>query len=376
MRGTLRLVDLAKQRAVIGADLDAAIRRVVESGVFIGGDEVAQFEREWTAFCESRHAVGVANGTDALELVLRALDLPAGFEVLTVANTFVATVEAIVNAGGKPVFCDVAPDTLLLDPGELSRKMTPATRVVMPVHLYGSPVDMGRVSEFAARHALHVIEDAAQAHGARWGADPVGRHSVAATYSFYPGKNLGAYGDAGAVTTDDEALAGRVRRLRDHGRTGKYLHESIGRNSRLDAMQAAILRAKLPYLRSGNQRRREHYARYVARFAGSRVRVVAVPEAGQSVHHLMVVRVPAADRDRSIETLRADGVECGVHYPVPLHRQPAVEAIVGYAIVLPETEQASGEILSLPMYPELDDADVDYVASALMQCLSTTTKGA
>ena len=233
---TLKLVDLAKQYAAIGRDVDDAVRRVVRSGVFIGGGEVASFEREWASFCECRHAVGVANGTDALELVLRALDLPAGFEVLTVANTFVATVEAIVNAGGKPVFCDVTPDTLLLDPDELSRKLTPSTRVVMPVHLYGAPADMGRISAFARLHALHVIEDAAQAHGVRCAGNPVGRASAAATFSFYPGKNLGAYGDAGAVVTDDDRLAARVRLLKDHGRTSKYLHESIGRNSRIDAL--------------------------------------------------------------------------------------------------------------------------------------------
>jgi dTDP-4-amino-4,6-dideoxygalactose transaminase len=363
---TLKLVDLAKQYGAIGPDVDEAIRRVVQSGVFIGGDEVAQFEREWAAFCECRHAVGVANGTDALELALRALELPAGFGVLTVANTFVATVEAIVNAGGTPTFCDVTADTLLLDPDELSKKLTPSTRVVMPVHLYGAPADMGRISEFARRHALHVVEDAAQAHGARCEGRPVGRHAAATIFSFYPGKNLGAYGDAGAVVTDDEALAGRVCLLRDHGRTSKYLHESIGRNSRLDALQAAILRAKLPHLGDWNQRRRELYAMYTARFAGSRVRVVGVPEYGESVHHLMVVRVPATERDRCIERLKAKHIECGIHYPVPLHRQPAVEAIVGRCDVLPETDRASGEIVSLPMYPELSEADVDFVASELL----------
>jgi dTDP-4-amino-4,6-dideoxygalactose transaminase len=366
------LVDLNAQYQSIAPEIDAAIQRIVRSQRFIGGAEVSGFEAEWARFSGVAHAIGVANGTDAIEVVLRALDLEPGFEVVTVANTFVATAEAIIAAGGVPVFCDVDPQTLLLDPEQIERCVTPRTRVIMPVHLYGAPADMVRIAEIAGRLGLVVVEDAAQAHGARYGGEPVGTRALAATFSFFPGKNLGAYGDAGAIVTNDADFARKLMLLRDHGRSGKYVHETVGRNSRLDALQAAILGAKLSHLKSWNARRRAVYERYVAAFQGcDDILPVPVPAYGESAYHLMVVRVPAALRDRCIDYLKERGIEAGVHYPIPLHRQPGYEDMYRDGTHLPVTEQATAEILSLPMYPELPETSVQDVAKTLIDAIES-----
>ena len=367
---TIKLVDLRRQYAAIGTEIDAAIRRVLDSAAFIGGEEVAAFERELAAFCGAREAVGVANGTDALTLALRVLGVGSGDEVVTVTNTFVATGEAIVLAGAKPVFCDVDPSTLLMDPGALEAAISRKTRCIIPVHLFGRLAPMGAINRIADARGIAVLEDAAQAHGASLRGVRPGRLGRAAIYSFYPGKNLGAYGDGGAVVTDDAELAARVRLLRDHGRTEKYLHREVGVNSRLDALQAAVLRAKLVYLEAWNQSRRALTAAYYSLLGGvPGLTVVAAPADQVPAEHLMVVRVPAERRDSIRKALREQGIDTGVHYPVPLHRQPAFAPWVSPDLSLPVAERAAGEIMSLPLFPELTRDEVEQICLAVRRAL-------
>jgi dTDP-4-amino-4,6-dideoxygalactose transaminase len=363
---SLPLVDLAAQHALLRDELDAAVASVFESGQFVLGPEVSAFEEEFAGFCGANHAVACANGTDALELSLQALGIGEGAEVITVANTFAATAEAIVRVGARPRFVDVEPGTLLMDLDAVEKAIGPDTRAIMPVHLFGSCVDMDRVMRIASRHDLLVVEDAAQAHGATSGERRAGVSADAGCFSFYPGKNLGACGDAGCVVTGSAEVAERLRRLRDHGSPRKYEHLVVGRNSRMDGIQAAILRVKLRRLDTWNRRRRELAERYVAGLATIQaVRCVSVPVHGLEVRHLMVVEVP--DRDALQRALSAEGCATGVHYPVPLHLQPAFAEYAGEA--LPMTEAAAGRILSLPLYPELTEDAVDWVLGIVRRAL-------
>ncbi|WP_428261292.1 DegT/DnrJ/EryC1/StrS family aminotransferase [Haliangium sp.] len=361
------LVDLKAQYREIRGEIDAAIRRVVDSAWFVGGDEVAGFERELAAYCEVAEAVACGSGTDALALALRGLGVGPGDEVVTVAHTFIATVAAIAAVGARPVFVDVCADTLVMDPDHLDEVVTARTRAIVPVHLYGQVADMDPIREVAARRGLAVLEDAAQAHGARYRGRRAGSLGVAAGLSFYPGKNLGAYGDAGAVVTGDAALAARVRRLRDHGRVGKYEHAELAGNSRMDAIQAAVLRVKLAHLEVWNQRRRALAAAYDAALAEvAEVRPVATGPAREHVYHLYVVRTPR--RDHVLHRLRRAGVGAGIHYPIPCHRQAPVQALVG-EVSLPVTEAAAAEILSLPIYPELPPEAPAHIARIVADAL-------
>jgi dTDP-4-amino-4,6-dideoxygalactose transaminase len=361
---SLPLVDLAAQHALLRDELDAAVASVFESGQFVLGPEVSAFESEFAEFCGAGHAVACGNGTDALELSLQALGVGQGAEVITVANTFAATAEAIVRVGARPRFVDVEPGTLLMDLDALERAIGPETRAIMPVHLFGSCVDMDRVMRIASTHDLLVVEDAAQAHGAVSGDRRAGVSADAGCFSFYPGKNLGACGDAGCVVTNSADVAERLRRLRDHGGLRKYEHLVVGRNSRMDGIQAAILRVKLRRLDTWNRRRRELAQRYETGLAAvPGVRCVAVPVPGREVRHLMVVEVP--DRDALQQVLNAQGCATGVHYPVPLHLQPAFAEYAGEA--LPVTEAAAGRILSLPLFPEMTEDAVDWVLGSIRQ---------
>jgi len=366
--GRLPLVDLKKQHAILKAELDEAIARVFDSADFILGSEAKAFESEFAALCGTKFAIACGNGTDALEMALKAVGVTEGDEVITVAHTFAATAEAIIRAGGVPRFVDVDPDTLLLDLGLVEKAITPRTKVIVPVHLYGSCVDMPALMALADRHHLKVVEDAAQAHGAMVGGKRAGSWGHVATFSFYPGKNLGAVGDAGLVVTDDPEIARLVAKDRDHGRSGKYEHDSIGRNSRMDGLQAAVLRAKLKHLPDWNRRRRQIAARY--RFLLEdvpQVQPVAASE-GEPVYHLFVIQCD--DRDEVRRRLDAAGIATGVHYPIPLHLQPAFAGLGGAVPGdLPVTERAAGRILSLPMFPEMDDADVDRVITQLGQAV-------
>lgn len=361
-------LDLGAAHAEVASDVEAAWARVWGSGRYVGGAEVEHFEQAWAHQCGTCHAVGVANGTDALHLTLRALGVGRGDEVIVPTNTFVATAGAVSLAGATPRFVDVDPDTLLITPAAVEAALTARTAAVIAVHLYGQLPEMEGLARVAARAGIALIEDAAQAHGATWRGQPAGSFGVAACFSFYPGKNLGALGDAGAVTTDDASLARRIRSLADHGRSARSKHEHVvpGINSRLDALQAAVLAAKLPRLGSWTRARQDVAERYRRALDGSAVRPVAVrPEAG-SAYHLFVVRVPERDRVRA--RLDAAGIDTGIHYPVPCHRTPA---FLRHACgPLPVAEAAAGEILSLPIYPQLPASEVDRVCTALEAALA------
>jgi dTDP-4-amino-4,6-dideoxygalactose transaminase len=359
---TLPLLDIHAQHDAIRDELEAAIARVLAHGRFVSGPEVAEFEEAFAAYCGAAHCIGVANGTAAIELVLRAAGIGPGDEVVTTPFTFIATVEPILLAGGKPVLADVDPDTGLLTAESVEAAITARTAALMPVHLYGQPVDFDAFRELADRHNLLLIEDAAQAHGAEWRGRRAGSVGDAATFSFFPGKNLGALGDAGAVTTNDDALATRVRKLRDHGRVDKYRHDVVGTNARLDTLQAALLHAKLRHLDHWNEARQRHAAAYDAAFAEvDGVAPIRIREGALPVYHQYVVRLE--DRDAARAALSEQGIETGVHYPIPLHRQPALEHLVEGDF--PAAEALANEVLSLPVFPELTDEQRDSVVAAL-----------
>jgi dTDP-4-amino-4,6-dideoxygalactose transaminase len=358
------LVDLKAQYRSIRPEIDAAVARVIASSSFILGPECAAFEAEFAAFCEAGPCAGCANGTDAIALALQALGVGPGDEVVTVAFTFIATAEAVTMTGATPVFVDVCDNTLLMDPSKIEAAITPKTRAILPVHLYGQTVEMGPILDLARRHGLAVVEDAAQAHGARYKGRRAGSMGDAATFSFYPGKNLGAYGDAGAVVTADGKIAEWIRMARDHGRTSKYAHRFESRSSRLDGLQAAILRAKLPRLEAWNARRREIANRYDQAFAGlPGVRTVAIREECEPVRHLYVLR--SERRDAILTRLAAGGIDGGIHYPIPLHRQEAYAHLAGRTPELPVTDAAARTVLSIPIYPEMDEAQVERVIRAV-----------
>ena len=333
---------------------------LMQSGAFIGGEPVMAFERQLATYCGTSHAVGMANGTDALHLTLRALGIGPGDSVVVPANTFVATVEAIALAGATPRFADVDPDTLLLTADAVAAATLPSTKAVIVVHLYGQMPDMDAIAECASRHGLLVIEDAAQAQGASFAGRRAGSLGVAGCFSFYPGKNLGAFGDAGAVVTSDPVLAERLLSLRDHGRAAGTHHDHVvlGTNSRLDAVQAVVLSAKLPHLDAWNKARRDLMALYRELLDPTRALPVAEQRGGLGVHHLAVVRV--ADRDRVRRELDDHGIATGIHYPVPCHRMQPYRSHADGA--LPVAERTAEELLSLPMYPHLEPDDVRHVA--------------
>jgi dTDP-4-amino-4,6-dideoxygalactose transaminase len=360
--------DLTAMTREVRADIEAGWARVLRSGRFIGGEAVEEFEQAWAAYCGVPHAVGVANGTDALQLALTALGIGAGDEVIVPANTFVATAEAVVLAGATPRFADVSPGTLLLTPEQLEAAVTDRTRAVIVVHLYGQMPDMDALCHAAARAGLAVIEDAAQAHGATWRGLPAGSIGMVGCFSFYPAKNLGAFGDAGAVVTADADLAGRIRCLRDHGRaeSSHYQHELVGTNSRLDALQAVVLTAKLARLDAWTQARRRAIAAYRAALAGSAVRMVDELPGSQGVYHLAVVRVPA--RERVERRLAAMGIQTGIHYPVPCHRQAPYQSFATGRLVA--AEEAATEILSLPIFPHISDGQVARVCEAVHEAIA------
>jgi dTDP-4-amino-4,6-dideoxygalactose transaminase len=352
-QGAVPMVDLKAQYRRIRPEVDAAVARVLETAAFIKGEDCGRFEKEFAAWCGAAEAVGVANGTDALILALRAYGVGPGDEVVTVANTFIATGEAILLNGARPVFVDVDPDTFTMDPGKLEAAFTPRTKLVVPVHLYGHPADMEAIVAIADRHGVPVLEDAAQAHGARVGDRRAGTLGHAACFSFYPGKNLGAYGDAGAVVSNDAGFVARVRQIANHGGgTNKYDNVVLGTNSRLDTLQAAVLRAKLPHLDRWNDERAERARAYTEALAG--VPGLTLPrerDGARSVWHLYTVR--SGERDALQAHLKDKGIATAVHYPRPIHLQPAMAPARGRPGDLPVSERLSREVLCLPLYPEL-----------------------
>ena len=361
-------VDLKTQYQTIKPEIDAAIAGIVESCQFVGGDAVKRFENNFASYCGASHAVGASSGTSAIHLALVGLEIGPGDEVITACNTFIATTEAITHAGATPVLVDVDEDTQLIDPAKVEAAITPNTRAIIPVHLYGQPANMDAIRDIAARHSLKVIADACQAHGADIEGDRSRVLGDVTAYSFYPGKNLGAYGDAGMVVTNDGALAGLMRSLSDHGSRQKHYHFAEGWNYRLDGIQAAVLDVKLSHLDDWTEARRSRAARYHAAFEGTAVRPVAVMPGRRHVYHLYVVRV--ADRDGLGDALREKGIASGIHYPVPLHLQEAYAHLGKGGGSFPVAEKVISEIISLPMFPELTDEMVDETAAAAIDFCS------
>jgi dTDP-4-amino-4,6-dideoxygalactose transaminase/carbonic anhydrase/acetyltransferase-like protein (isoleucine patch superfamily) len=366
------LVDLKAQYAGIKSEIDGAMQRVFDETDFINGSEVAEFEKSFAAFCGIESVIGVGNGTDALQIALQACGIGRGDEVITAVNTFIATSEGISAAGARPVFVDNDPQTYTIDVRKIEEKITPRTKAIIPVHLYGQPAAMDAVGEIAARNNLTVIEDAAQAHGARFKGTTVGNFGRLACFSFYPGKNLGAYGDAGAIATNDEVLAHKVRMLANHGRLKKYEHEMEGYNSRLDTLQAAILLVKLRHLGAWTEKRQRHAALYTKLLSSApEIITPAVQPDATHVFHLYVVRVQ--QRDRVQQMLKDAGIATGIHYPIPLHLQPAYRHFGLPAGTFPVAERFAGEVLSLPMYPELTEEQIGFIAETLIKACRSKT---
>lgn len=359
------LVDLKSQYEMIKDEIDEAIQRVVDRTIFIGGEEVAAFDREFAEYCETEAAIGVSSGTEALRLALIACDVGPGDEVITAPSTFIATVEAIAQVGATPVFVDVEEETNNIDPDLIEAAITSRTRAVIPIHLYGYPADMDRICDVAKRHSLKVIEDAAQAHGARYKGRRVGGFGDAGCFSFYPGKNLGAYGDAGAVVTNDQQVAQRVRLLRDHGRRDKYEHLILGYNSRIDAIQAAILRVKLRQLDRWNDARRSINCIYRELLQDSHVSLQEEGPTVEPVYHLFVIR--SNDRDQLRESLDDAGISTGIHYPIPLHLQPALWHLGYKRGDFPVSEEIADKVVSLPMFPELSQDTAQNIAAEIVE---------
>ena len=357
------LVDLRAQYQPLKDDILCRFEDILDSMQLFLGPNVQAFEREFAGYQEVKHAIGVSDGTTAIQLVLMACGVGAGDEVITVSHTFIATAEAIALVGATPVFVDIDPSTYTMDVGQIEERITPHTRAIIPVHLYGQPADMDPIMEIAERHDLWVIEDACQAHGARYKGRRTGGLGHVAAFSFYFSKNLGAYGEAGMITTNDDGLAQKMRMLRDHGSSQRYHHELIGLNGRLDEIQAAVLRAKLAHLESWNEQRRANAAHYAELLSDLEVIVPEVADYAEHVFHLYAVRVPR--RDELKQYLQERGVGTGIHYPIPCHLQPAFRSLGYRQGDLPTTEQVADEILSLPMYAELTAKQCVYVVNTI-----------
>ncbi|MCL4692229.1 MAG: DegT/DnrJ/EryC1/StrS family aminotransferase [Candidatus Hydrogenedentes bacterium] len=357
-------LDLQSQYQSIREEIASTIHEVLESCAFAGGPYVERFEREFATYCGRQFAIGVGSGTDALWLAMTALGVGPEDEVITIPTTFFATAEAISLCGAKPVFVDIDPYTYTMQPELLEDAIGPRTKAIVPVHMFGQPTDMDPVLEIAARHGLKVIEDACQAHGAEYKGRRAGSFGDAGCFSFYPGKNLGAYGEAGAVVVDDDALAQILRTLRDHGQSRKHDHVRIGWNARMDGIQGAVLSVKLKYIESWTDARRRH-AREYSRALAELEELVTPFEAPNVRHVYHIYAIRASNRDRLADSLRSDGVQCAIHYPTPIHLQPAYRCLGYVENSFPVAESCADEFLSLPMYPELVESQIEEVVSSL-----------
>ena len=360
-------VDLVAQYNSIKNEVDEAMARVLHTSAFILGPDVKQLEEEFAAFSETGFAIGVDSGTSALEIILRALQIEAGDEVITAANTFIATVLAISYVGAKPVLVDVDPVSYNIDIHQIKKSITKRTKAIIPVHLFGQPADVDAIMELAHEHSLYVIEDACQAHGARYKGKRAGSIGHAAAFSFYPSKNLGAYGDGGMITTKDPKIADAIRMLRNYGERSKYMHEMIGYNRRLDTIQAAVLRVKLKYLDQWNAARRQHAALFNKLLQGSQALTPVTAEYAEHVFHLYVIQV--SGRDELRKKLADRGISTGIHYPVPIHLQKAYESLGYREGSFPVTEESAKRILSLPMYAELTPEMIEYTTQTIKELI-------
>jgi dTDP-4-amino-4,6-dideoxygalactose transaminase len=358
-------VDLKAQYRSLKGEIDQAIQDVCENAQFVLGPKVQAFENEFAKYTQTEHAIGVNTGTSALHLALQALGVGHGDEVITVPFTFVATVAAIHYTGARPVYVDVDPKTLTMDPALLAKAITPKTKAILPVHLYGHSADMDPIMEIARAKNLPVVEDACQAHGAEYKGKRVGSIGTAGAFSFYPGKNLGAYGEGGAVTTSDEKLATKIRLLRDWGAPVKYKHVLKGYNYRLEGIQGAVLGVKLKYLDGWNDLRRKHAAEYSRQLKGLPFALPETAAWAKHVFHVYAIRSKAAERDAMMKFLGDKGVQTGIHYPICVHMQEAYADPSFPAGMFPHSEAAAAEVVSLPMFPELTESQIGEVASAL-----------
>ena len=359
-------LDLKAQYKTIKDEISAAINEVIENTAFAGGPFVAKFENEFAKFCGTKHAIGVGNGTDALWASLVALGIGAGDEVITTPNTFIATAEAISLSGAAPVFVDIDEKTHNMNPALIEAAITPKTKAILPVHLFGQPADMAPIMAIAEKHGLKVVEDACQAHGAEYKGKRAGSIGAVGCFSFYPGKNLGAYGEGGGIVTNDDVLAAKMRMFRDHGQAKKYYHDIIGWNARLDGIQGAVLNVKLKYLNEWNEARRRHAKDYAAGL--SSIKDVIVPqeaEYAKHVYHIYALRVQ--DRDKFMAYLNEKGIACGIHYPIPLHLQNAYAFMQKGPGSFPAAEKCAAEYVSLPMFAELIDEQVAYVIEQIKE---------
>ncbi|MBN2562053.1 MAG: DegT/DnrJ/EryC1/StrS family aminotransferase [Phycisphaerae bacterium] len=362
-------VDLQTQYKSLRDEVLPALEKVMSRAAFILGDEVSDFEKAFASFCGVSECVSVASGCSALLCAIKALGIGPGDEVITPANTYIATVLAISAAGATPVLVDCLEDTYELDPAAVRAAVTKKTKAVIPVHLYGQAADMDAILALAREHGLKVIEDAAQAHGATYKGKPCGSLGDVGCFSFYPGKNLGAYGDGGAITTNDPAVADYVRKYRNYGQTKKYYHDVVGWNDRLDTVQAAVLSVKLKHLAGWNAARRAHAEAYGERLKELPVVLPKVAEGNEPIYHLFVIRHPK--RDVMLKELGEKGVSCGIHYPIPCHLQKAYSGL-GYGKgSFPVAERTAPELLSLPMFPELSDEQIDYVCACIREFISS-----
>jgi dTDP-4-amino-4,6-dideoxygalactose transaminase len=358
-------LDLKQQFKQIQQDVMPVVTEAMTNGAFIGGPQVAGFEEEFAAFCDSRYCVGVGSGTDALRFALMAAGIGRSDEVITVPNTFIATTEAISQVGALPVFVDVKENTCNMDPNQITANITEKTRAIIPVHLYGQVADMDAILQIAEQYNLVVIEDACQAHGALYKDKKAGSMGAVGCFSFYPGKNLGAFGEAGAIVTQDEQIAQKIRMLRDHGQEKKYFHQIEGFNGRLDAIQAAVLRIKLKHLPSWNESRRRN-ARYYNELLAEKPGI-ALPieeQFAKSVYHLYVIHVE--DRDELQKLLNSKGIATGLHYPMPLHLQDAYRHLEYPKGAFPVSEKSAAHLLSLPMFPGLKKEQIEYVTEHII----------
>jgi dTDP-4-amino-4,6-dideoxygalactose transaminase len=350
------LIDLKAQYLTIKPEIDSAIQRIINDSSFILGSEVVEFEKEFAQFIGAKYAVGLASGTAAIQLALRACGIGHGDEVVTTPFSFFATGEAIINVGARPVFVDIDHETYNIDPNQVEDAITRRTKAILPVHLYGHPCELGQLLEIANRRNIYLIEDAAQAHAAEYDGQRCGSIGHLACFSFFPGKNLGAYGDAGAVTSNNKSLIQSVRKLRDHGRISKYVHDEIGFNERMDSLQAAILRVKLPHLLDWTNKRRNNATLY--RKLLSSGDIILPTELPNVIHNYHLFVIQSKKRNKLLTFLRNHGIAVGIHYPAPLHHQPAYLKLGYKNIQLPISELVAKKVISLPVYPELPISSV------------------